>query len=45
MLAVTYNVQGKIALAREQYRLAIATAEPRVVKAAKSELALLPASP
>jgi tetratricopeptide (TPR) repeat protein len=45
MLAVTYNVQGKIALAREQYRLAIATAEPRVADAAKSELALLPAGP
>jgi tetratricopeptide (TPR) repeat protein len=45
MLAVTYNIQGKIALAREQYRIAIKTAEPRVANAAKSELALLPPSP
>jgi tetratricopeptide (TPR) repeat protein len=43
MLAVTYNLQGKIALAREQYRHAIASEEPIVVHAAKAELALLPA--
>jgi hypothetical protein len=28
MLAVTYNLQGKIALAREQYRHAVASEEP-----------------
>ncbi|HEY0382619.1 MAG TPA: tetratricopeptide repeat protein [Candidatus Elarobacter sp.] len=43
MLAVTYNLQGKIALAREQYRHAIASEEPIVVRAARAELALLPA--
>jgi tetratricopeptide (TPR) repeat protein len=43
MLAVTYNLQGKIALAREQYRHAIASDEPVVVRAAQAELALLPA--
>ena len=43
MLAVTYNLQGKIALAREQYRRAIASDEPIVVRAAQAELALLPA--
>ena len=42
MLAVTYNLQGKIALAREQYRHAIASDEPVVVRAAQAELALLP---
>jgi len=42
MLAVTYNLQGKIALAREQYRRAIASDETDVVRAAKTELALLP---
>jgi tetratricopeptide (TPR) repeat protein len=42
MLAVTYNLQGKIALARDQYRHAIASEEPIVVHAAKAELALLP---
>ncbi len=42
MLAVTYNLQGKIDLAREQYRHAIASEEPIVVHAAKAELALLP---
>ncbi|HEY0614395.1 MAG TPA: tetratricopeptide repeat protein [Candidatus Elarobacter sp.] len=42
MLAVTYNLQGKIALAREQYRHAIASEEPIVVRAAQAELALLP---
>jgi tetratricopeptide (TPR) repeat protein len=42
MLAVTYNLQGKIALAREQYRHAIASEEPIIVHAAKAELALLP---
>ncbi len=43
LLAVTYNLQGKIALARDQYRHAIASDEPIVVRAAKAELALLPA--
>jgi tetratricopeptide (TPR) repeat protein len=42
MLAVTYNVQGKVELARAQYQLAIASDEPIVVRAARSELALLP---
>ena len=42
MLAVTYNVQGKIALARDQYRQAIASEEPVVVRLAQYELALLP---
>ncbi len=42
MLAVTYNLQGKIALARDQYRHAIASEEPVVVHAAQAELALLP---
>ncbi|HZO95027.1 MAG TPA: tetratricopeptide repeat protein [Candidatus Baltobacteraceae bacterium] len=41
-LAVTYNVQGKIALARREYELAIASQEPLVVHAARAELALLP---
>lgn len=45
MLAVTYNLQGKIPLARQQYRLAIESNEPLIVKAAKSELALLPGGP
>jgi tetratricopeptide (TPR) repeat protein len=45
MLAVTYNLQGKIALAREQYRHAIASEEPVVVRAAQHELALLPPAP
>jgi tetratricopeptide (TPR) repeat protein len=45
MLAVTYNLQGKIALARDQYRHAIASEEPVVVRAAQAELALLPAQP
>ena len=43
LLAATYNVQGKIALARDQYRHAIASEEPFVVQAAQAELALLPA--
>jgi tetratricopeptide (TPR) repeat protein len=43
MLAVTYNIEGKIPLAREQYRIAIKSYEPLVVKAATNELALLPA--
>ncbi|HEV2738426.1 MAG TPA: tetratricopeptide repeat protein [Candidatus Elarobacter sp.] len=43
MLAVTYNLQGKIALARDQYRHAIASEEPVVVRAAQAEMALLPA--
>lgn len=42
MLAVTYNLQGKISLARDQYRFAIASDEPVVVRAAQAELALLP---
>jgi tetratricopeptide (TPR) repeat protein len=42
MLAATYNVQGKVALARDQYQLAIASKEPVVVHAAQVELALLP---
>ena len=42
MLAVTYNLQGKIALAREQYRHAIASDEPIIVREAQRELALLP---
>lgn len=42
MLAVTYNVQGKIALARDQYQHALASEEPIVVRAARAELALLP---
>ena len=37
------GLQGKIALAREQYRHAIASEEPIVVRAAQAELALLPA--
>ncbi|HEX3468720.1 MAG TPA: tetratricopeptide repeat protein, partial [Candidatus Elarobacter sp.] len=43
MLAVTYNVQGKIALARDQYQHALSSEEPLVVRLAKAELALLPA--
>ncbi|MBV8581334.1 MAG: tetratricopeptide repeat protein [Candidatus Eremiobacteraeota bacterium] len=42
MLAVTYNLQGKIPLAREQYRFAIASEEPIVVHAAQADMALLP---
>ncbi|MBV8644890.1 MAG: hypothetical protein JO225_13375, partial [Candidatus Eremiobacteraeota bacterium] len=42
MLAVTYNLQGKITLAREQYRFAIASEEPIVVHAAQADMALLP---
>jgi tetratricopeptide (TPR) repeat protein len=42
MLAVTYNVQGKIALARDQYRYAINSDEPMIVRQAQRELALLP---
>jgi tetratricopeptide (TPR) repeat protein len=42
MLAVTYNLQGKIALARDQYRQAIASEEPIVVPLAQRELAQLP---
>ena len=36
------NLQGKIGLAREQYRHAIASEEPIIVRAAQAELALLP---
>jgi tetratricopeptide (TPR) repeat protein len=42
MLAVTYNLQGKIALARDQYRYAINSEEPIIVREAQRELALLP---
>ncbi len=42
MLAVAYNLQGKIELARVQYRRAIESQETDVVRAAKNELALLP---
>ncbi|MBV8368223.1 MAG: tetratricopeptide repeat protein [Candidatus Eremiobacteraeota bacterium] len=42
MLAVTYNVQGKVALARDQYRFAINSDEPVIVRQAEHELALLP---
>jgi tetratricopeptide (TPR) repeat protein len=43
LLAVTYNVQGKVELAREQYRRAIdAKDDAAVARAAQSELALLP---
>jgi tetratricopeptide (TPR) repeat protein len=42
MLAVTYNLQGKIALARDQYQHALSSEEPLVVRLAKAELALLP---
>lgn len=42
MLAVTYNVQGKLTLARAQYQNALACDEPLVVRAATAELALLP---
>ena len=42
LLAVTYNVQGKIALARAEFTHAIASEEPDVARAARAELALLP---
>jgi len=42
MLAGTYNVQGKIELARRQYESAIERYESIVVHAARAELALLP---
>ena len=42
LLAVTYNVQGKIALARAEFRQAIASEMPEVIRAAQAELALLP---
>ena len=42
MLGSTYNVQGKVGLARAQYQLAVASKEPVVVHAAQAELALLP---
>ena len=44
LLAVTYNLQGKIALARAQYKDAVASGEPIVVQAAQREMALLPPS-
>lgn len=42
LLGATYNIQGKIALARQQYQRAIDSDEPVVVRAARHELALLP---
>ncbi len=42
LLAVTYNEQGKVDLARDQYRIAMASDEPAVVRAAQAELSLLP---
>jgi len=42
MLAVTYNLQGKIALARQHYELALTSNDARVVQAAQAEMALLP---
>jgi tetratricopeptide (TPR) repeat protein len=42
LLAVTYNVQGKVGLARGEYQRAIASEEPDVKRAALAELALLP---
>jgi tetratricopeptide (TPR) repeat protein len=42
LLAVTYNLQGKIALARDQYRVALASDDTDVVHAAQHEIALLP---
>jgi len=44
LLAVTYNVQGKIALARTEFQHAVASEEPDVARAAQAELALLPPS-
>jgi tetratricopeptide (TPR) repeat protein len=44
LLAVTYNLQGKIGLARVEYKRAIASEEPDVARAAQAELALLPPS-
>jgi tetratricopeptide (TPR) repeat protein len=44
LLAVTYNLQGKITLARVEYKRAIASEEPDVARAAQAELALLPPS-
>jgi tetratricopeptide (TPR) repeat protein len=44
LLAVTYNLQGKIRLARAEYQRAIASEEPDVARAAQAELALLPPS-
>ncbi len=42
LLAVTYNLQGKIELARAQYRKALESDETLVVRAATADLALLP---
>jgi tetratricopeptide (TPR) repeat protein len=42
LLAVTYNLQGKIPLAREEYHEALTSGEPDVARAARAELALLP---
>jgi tetratricopeptide (TPR) repeat protein len=44
LLAVTYNLQGKIALARQEYHEALDTGGPDVVGAATADLALLPPS-
>lgn len=44
LLAVTYSVQGKIALARTEFKTAVASEEPDVARAAQAELALLPPS-
>ncbi len=41
LLAVTYALQGKTALARVQYQKALASDENDVVRAAKSDLAIL----
>jgi tetratricopeptide (TPR) repeat protein len=42
LLAVAYNLEGKIGLARQQYERAISSDEPAVVRAAKRELTQLP---
>lgn len=42
LLAVTYNLQGKLSLARGQYQQALATGGPDVAAAARADLALLP---
>ncbi|MGD0051930.1 MAG: tetratricopeptide repeat protein [Vulcanimicrobiaceae bacterium] len=42
LLAVTYDEQGKLGLAREQYRAAVNSSEQRVARAAQDELHLLP---
>lgn len=42
LLAVTYNEQGKIALARDQYHFAMSSDDSDVVHAAQYDMALLP---